>query len=194
MGYCKWCKTKLDKSYKINNNTEVCERCYNSHLEKVCWKCHEPLGMNSVDGKCPKCYQVDYSIRQRKIEEMAMGVNSEIQKMLSSPLEFTDADYNKWMTTNLSGNRITKQVRDSFRKDWLYANLIGKYNWTKESIEANYASIEMILDRNFSKMIGKKMMLVDTKNTSIKIVSCEDRENNIILIDLNELEDTDITE
>lgn len=183
MKYCDWCKKACDETVEAEsagNIYNICKACDSKLKQGVCRICGKPIGFNSIEGKCIVCTQVDYTEARRKQEEMTLGIDAEMQRILSSPLEFTDEDYERWMTYGKGD--IDPEIRRGFRKKWVIDTFDGKFGWTAATLNARYPVIEKLLDRNFSKMLGKQLAMVDLSITKVKVVTCVDSEDSIILI------------
>ena len=184
MKYCDWCKRAVANLNEVENNgstSKICDSCKSKLDDGICRVCGQPIGMNAIDGKCLVCIQMDYNESMRKHEEMCLGVDDELQALYGSPLELTDEDYERWMTTSITG--VSAESRKKFRLSWLVSTFDGKFGWTPELLQLRYNAIEKILDRNFSKIIGKRLSLIDLSIAKVKIVTCIDREDTVVLVD-----------
>lgn len=171
----------------MGNTYQICKACEKIYKEGICRVCGQPLGFNAIEGKCLLCTQTDYAEDRRKQEEVNNGVDLESHMIYSSSSEFTDEDYEKWMTFGQGNFTVERRLR--LRKKWVLNKLTGVNGWTAELIEQNYPDIEKILDRNFSKLLGKKYILIHMGVCNIKFVTCVDREGLIVLINTKQSEE-----
>lgn len=184
MKYCDWCKKRCNETTQVSsvgNLYNICPSCNEKLQQGICRICGQPLGFNSIEGKCLTCTQLDYTESKRKQEEMCLGIDPDVQRMFSSPLEFTDEDYERWMTHGLS--EVDPEARRSFRRSWVLETFNGRYGWTRETLMKEYPIIEKLLDRNFSKLMHRQVIMVDLSISNTKAVTCVDREGSIVILE-----------
>lgn len=185
MGKCDWCggdTTDLTKITDLGNQYNLCRRCLTRRSNRVCRVCKGKLGNNSIMGICLGCVQLGYTESLRDEEEAKAGVDAYSVQQFSGSVTFTEQDFNDWMTFG-QGN-FTPARRTENRKKWLIKRFEGNPEWTKELIEFNIASIEKIMDRNFSKLQDKRYTLkILTGQESFKRGAIVDMEKNILLVD-----------
>lgn len=187
MEYCDWCQVQTDKLHKVEslgNTYHVCNRCYAASINEVCILCGEPVvGQMCIKGMCYACSQLEYAERQRKEEELANGVAQELLEAYSNGVEFTEEDFQHWMTFG-QGNFTPEKLKQS-RLNWLRKKLIEQGGWSTELVEDNLDIIETLMTKYLSKVMDRKYLLVyyDSKNTKQRIRQFVDHIGNIFLIE-----------
>lgn len=188
MGKCAWCgkmATELEKVMSLGNSYNICAKCKEAFDNEECIKCGEQVtGSNSIKGMCYGCSQDEYDEQQRKIEEMANGVASEQIDTYLTEFEFTEADYERWVTFG-QGN-FSPAYRKKCRHNWIRAKLVGEYGWSAEIVEGSINEIESLLERYMSKVIDKRYKIVyyDPSNKGQRIRQFVDRIGNIFIVEV----------
>lgn len=189
MEYCDWCKKSsksLVKVSSLGNDYKVCPECHTAFSNGVCRVCGETLGLNSLEGCCILCAQRDFYEVKKKQEEVSNGLDPEIQKLYSSSSIIDENDFNRWMTFG-QGN-FTPESQKRNRQNWIRNKLSTSEFWTPELIELNMDDIEILMDRNFSKIFGRKYVIIYmTESNAYKFVECVDKEGRVLLVDVKEM-------
>ncbi len=187
MNKCDWCGKETEKTYKVSslgNDYQVCSNCKQANDNEVCIKCGEPItGHGSINGLCYGCSQAKYEEEQRREEEVASGVALELLEAYSNGVEFTEEDYNQWVTFG-QGN-FTPQYLKQCRQNWLRRKLVDQGGWSKELVESNLDQIEALMEKHISKVLDGRYMLVyyDSKNKKQRIRQFIDHTGNIFIVE-----------
>lgn len=189
MAICEWCGKNSASTHPVmslGNRYSICDDCYKAHKDEMCIKCGSPIyGQGSIKGKCQACVQEEYEEEQRKEEEEANGVAAELLEIYSSGVEFTEEDFEQWLTFG-QGNFTPERSR-ACRQDWLRKRLTEQGDWSLELVNANMADIEKLMERHISNVIDRKYIMVYYDGSKrVKIVQFVDRVGNIYLIDRTE--------
>lgn len=191
---CKWCKRKVNET-EIKEFTDImgttvniCESCYEKAVVgSTCIKCGKAVEPTMLmDGLCMSCSQIEMNRKAKEKEELLSGVDSTLASMVTSDMEFTQEDYEHWLT-----------LRDDYRADGPYKNF-ARQSWilvklsaagiTSETVQANdIESIETLLDRNLSKLIKNKckLIIVNSAEARRSIFRDPDIGDNILDYDHN---------
>jgi hypothetical protein len=164
MNKCEWCGKTTDS---LNSVTDaygdiyhICNKCNEKNKSHECIKCGS-LTEFSIKGLCTNCYQAVLHKKEVRKEEALSGVGDvDFSNSASSELEFTDADYERWVTMGkaYSPNDIKKSVE--LRRIWIIVKLNAAGVKDNKVIEDNFANIETLLNRSFSKLINNKCTLI----------------------------------
>lgn len=187
MARCDWCDRETDKLYPVTSlgtDYNICESCKKAHDNEVCIKCGETIiGQGSIKGKCYSCFQSEYEEKQRREEELASGVSSELLEYYSSGVEFTEEDYEQWVTFG-QGN-FTPEYLKRCRQNWLRIKLVEQGGWSPALVEQHLDEIESLMEKHISKVMNRKYLIVyyDGKTSRQKIRQFIDHIGNIFLIE-----------
>ena len=183
MGACQWCgkESKNLKEYStLGNLNHICEDCFKVASSGVCRVCGGPLGSGSFEGKCLVCTQLEYSERKRIQEEQSYGVDAESIGQYGSTSEFTEEDYNHWMTFG-QGN-FTPQKRAETRAKWLVRRLANEPGWNNMLIAKHINELFALMDIKFDAMLNAtkyRIVMLDDSMDENKIIY---RVNNVGII------------
>lgn len=156
MGACQWCGkegSNLTNYSTLGNSNLICEDCLKIVKSGKCRVCGGPLGSGSFAGKCLICTQLEYSENKRKEEEESAGVDTESLNKYSSGSEFTEADYEHWLTSG-QGN-FTPQKRAETRAKWLVRRLSDEPGWTNVLIAKHIGELFRLMDAKFDAMLNR---------------------------------------
>lgn len=186
MKKCEWCGRNSENTHNVmslGTEYKVCDKCIEASKNEVCIKCGETLTGGSIKGKCYGCSQEEYEATQRKAEEMANGVDIDLVDFYSNGVEFTEEDYERWVTFG-QGN-FSPDYMKKCRQNWIKEKLIGQGGWTRELIENNITELESLMEKHMSKIVEKKYSMVyyDGKTKGQKIRQFVDRKGNIFIVE-----------
>lgn len=187
MKKCDWCGRVSQTLYPVmslGTDYNICDKCKKANDEEICIECGEPIiGQGSIKGKCYGCSQAEYEEKQRKAEEIANGVDGELLSFYTSDVEFTEADYERWVTFG-QGNFSPAYMRKC-RQNWIREKLVTNGGWSPVLVETNMDAIETLMERHMSKVIEKKYAIVyyDSKNRKQKIRQFVDHIGHIFIIE-----------
>ena len=162
---CDWCKKSSNNLNEhidsLRNINYICEDCMKKIKEHKCRKCEALTdSMFEIQGLCMNCYQAElYKINKRK-EAVRLGVDSEIAQCLTSDLEFTDADYEHWVTMGKTYSIDDAKNSVELRRMWILIKLNSTGLYDQDIILKNFKDIEILLDRNLSKLVNKKCKII----------------------------------
>lgn len=175
MQRCEWCGKQtddiVDYTDAIGDKHKVCKSCHKTVDDCECRKCGETVDSSMmINGLCMNCIQAEIMLKSKKREEVRMGVDSDILDTMSSEISITKTDYEKWLTMGKTFSPNDMQKSKELRRLWIMVkfNAIGIYD--PETISKHIGSIEIILDRNLSKLVGNKCRIIianDAKTRSI---------------------------
>lgn len=184
MKTCDWCGESTPETYQTNslgNTYHLCKKCKIRYTKGVCRVCNGPIGNNAINGICLLCFQTGNTEEDKVKEEKSAGVDFESTHEYSTESEFTEEDFNDWMTFG-QGN-FSPQKRTENRRKWLYKKLCGKDNWTEALIDIYLPSLEKIIDKHFDKLLGDQYKIVMvTGNESFRPGSIVCIEKNVAII------------
>ena len=161
MKKCEWCNKEVQYVAKCNNlgvSYNICRMCADILMKKMCRVCGGPLGKHSIKGVCLPCTQLGYTEANKHAEEASKGVDSITTKMFASDSNFTEDDFNSWMT--FGTGYYSPEKRRQTRINWLKKRLKDNPDWTPETIEQYFMFIEKLMDRNFDKIASNQFRLV----------------------------------
>ena len=190
MSRCDWCKAESEKLYSISqlgNTYNICGKCKTASDNGVCIKCGNPVGVEgaATEGKCQSCAISEYEEEQRKQEELDAGVAQELLDLYSSGVEFTEKDYEEWLTFG-QGTFSPAYMREC-RINWLRKKLVDQGGWSSELVESHMDAILTLMERHISKVIRRKYMIVyvDPNKRTHRHLNIIDNIDNIFIIDRN---------
>lgn len=186
MSKCEWCGKETDKTMTVTslgNSYNVCKTCYEANENETCIKCGNPIIGHSICGLCYGCSQAAYEDKRRHEEELASGVAYELLESYSNGVEFTEDDYNAWVTFG-QGN-FTPQYLKQCRQNWLRRKLVDQGGWSADLVESNLDAIEALMEKHISKVMNGTYMLVyyDPKKTKQRIRQFIDHTGKIFLVE-----------
>lgn len=187
MKRCEWCGKQSQEVFKVQSlGTEysVCKSCRTAHQDETCIICGESTSAGSIKGRCYGCSQADYEERQRKAEEVANGVDMDLFEFYSNGVEFTEQDYNEWVT--FSQGDITPEKRKRTRRNWIRKKLLDEGKWTTQMVEENLDDLEYLLERYMAKIINDRYAIAyyDGKNKAQKrIRQFIDHRGNVFIVE-----------
>lgn len=193
MKKCEWCgrvSANLHCVLSLGTQYNICDKCNEANNEEICITCGEPIiGQGSIKGKCYGCSQAEYEEKQRKAEEVANGVDSELMDFYSNGVEFTEEDYEKWVTFG-QGN-FSPEYRKRCRQNWIREKLVEQGGWSPVLVEKNLDAIESLMEKHMSKVIDRKYMIVyyDSKVRKQKIRQFIDHIGNIFIVEKKKSKD-----
>lgn len=187
MTNCDWCGAQTSKAHKVmslGNSYNVCDKCFEAHENEVCIKCGGPIiGQGSLMGLCHGCAQEIYHKQQLKNEEAANGVALELLEAFDNGVEFTEKDYEEWVT--FGQGDVTPAYVKRCRQNWLRMKLVTQGGWSAELVESNLEQIEGLMEKYLSKIMDSKYILVyyDGTNRKQRIREFIDKTGNIYLVE-----------
>lgn len=163
MKYCEWCKHLTDKltNYKSAGTGlayQICDKCLTAAEEETCRKCGQIILGKDIAGLCTDCAQDESTEEQRKINEIAEGVNVDLLQEYTSELVFTESDYERWVV--LSQKTYTREEIKRNRLAWLKNKLAKSKDWTNERIERNVDALAELIDKYSSNILKSSYMLI----------------------------------
>lgn len=171
MSKCEWCgKIAELEQYKdaIGDVHKVCKSCKTKVDNHKCRKCGTLVDPNMmIDGLCTNCIQVKMRDKSRKREEARLGVDSE---PFTSEMRLTDEDYEKWLTFEPSYSPKDMKESKELRRLWILVKLNAAGIYDNQLISKNFTNIEMLLDRNFSKLVNNKCKITIDRNSETRKV------------------------
>lgn len=187
MANCEWCGREVSKPHivmTLGNKYKVCDICNEAHEDETCIKCNGPIiGQGSLMGLCHSCAQEIYHEQQLKKEEEANGVALDLLEAFDNGVEFTEKDYEEWVT--FGQGDITPAYVKRCRQNWLRIKLVAQHGWSADLVEEHLECLEFLMDKYISKIIDNKYILVyyDGTNRKQKIREFIDKIGNIYLVE-----------
>jgi len=181
MKTCQWCGKITDdlKEYTdaLDNTYQVCAECFQGTEDCICRKCGSTVDPSfMINGLCTNCIQADMKLKSKRQEEARMGIDTDLTNVLSSDLELTDKDYEKWMTMGKAFSPDNMKSVE-LRRLWIMVKLNATGIYDNEIISKNFTDIEVLLDRSFSKLVNNKCkILIGSTAETRKLV----RESTVI--------------
>lgn len=165
MGKCEWCNKEDElQSYTdaIGKTYNICNNCYTKVVENyTCRKCGNMVDpMLIINGLCTNCVQLDMQNKSRKQEEVRMGVDRNMLGTIISDVEFTDDEYERWMTMGSTYSSTDMKNNKTLRRLWIMVKLNSAGIYNEKIISDNFKYIETILDRNLSKLVNNKCKII----------------------------------
>lgn len=163
MNKCEWCNKVTSELFSytdaIGEEHKICQSCKNSVDACECRKCGtvtDPSMM--IDGLCTTCIQVKLRDKSKRQEEVRMGIDAPTIEE-TGDLELTDEDYERWMLLgkNFSPNDM-KSVE--MRRLWIMVKFNAAGIYDNKTISENLENIEILLERNFSKLVNNKCRII----------------------------------
>ena len=193
MAGCDWCGREncLLKSYEhleLGEEYNLCKDCLKAAREGTCTNCGEPLydGDITIGWECGGCRQISAAREEKERSELIDGLGGEDISDLTHSVEFTEEDYERWMT--FSQGSFTPETRRRNRKRWLRRKLIKVQGWPEEVYEANIADIEWIVNNYSYKVFSYSTMFIVNDGSErvarqLMGTTIIARRGNILLID-----------
>lgn len=188
MKRCEWCErptTDLNSVTSLGTMYKVCNKCKEAHESETCIKCGESvIGAGSIKGKCYACSQEEYEEKQRRADEVAAGVDMDLMDFYTSDVEFTEEDYERWVT--FSQVEITPEERRRRRQMWITEKLTGHNGWTPQLLAKYADELEELVARYIAKLITNKYTIVyyDSKNKKQRIRQFVDCRGKVFVIEV----------
>lgn len=170
MAKCEWCGRSTSElkmhTDAIGDVYNICDKCDLVANTFRCRKCNNIVDSSlMIKGLCTTCVQVDMHNKSKKREEIRMGVDMDMSEPLSSGLELSDEDYERWMTMDRTYTPEDLKKSKELRYIWIMVKLNSVGEYDNEVIKNNFNDIEELLDRNFSKLIGNKCRVIIGNNS-----------------------------
>lgn len=190
MSTCEWCKKKVENlemyTDAIGTVHYVCEACKKTVDAYECRKCGtitDPSMM--IDGLCTTCIQVNLHEKNKRKEEVRLGVDRDMLGSITSEFTFTDKDYEQWLTMGKAFSPDNMNSRE-MRRLWIMVKLNAAGIYDSKVISKHFKDIETLLDRNFSKLVNNTCrLLVGNTGETRKIVrqsTVIDYENEVYIL------------
>lgn len=162
MGSCDWCGKGGNLNYVAMESGKffLCKDCREKLAKSICRKCGEHYDIG-IRGMCLGCAQVDTAKTEKIRNEKSLGVDTESLDDITTDREFTDEDYNNWVTFG-QGN-FSPDNRKENRRNWIIAKLLSD-GYNEDSIKKNLRDIEEIININFSDLLNNKAKIVIEPN------------------------------
>lgn len=164
MAKCEWCHKNVDDLVNytdaIGDMHMVCPSCYKTVEDCECRKCGSPVDpAMMINGLCNNCVQVELMKKSKRREEARIGMDRATLDAISSEIKLSDSDYEQWLTLGKTFSSSDMNIQE-LRRMWIMVkfNAAGIYDFN--TIADNYESIERILDRNFSKLLGNRCRIM----------------------------------
>ena len=181
MARCEWCGKATEEreiyTDAIGENHSICASCKETVDDCTCRKCGSTVDPHlMINGLCTNCIQLELKNKSKKREEVQMGVDSDVISDLTSEIEFTDEEYEKWLTWGHAFSPENMNVKE-LRRMWIMVKLNAAGVYDNSVISKNFPDIELLLDRNFSKLVKQKCrILIGNSGETRRIV----RESKVI--------------
>lgn len=164
MSKCEWCGRLVDELHihtdAIGDNHSICNNCLQDVEDCVCRKCGNPVDPSlMINGLCTTCIQADMKIKSKRREEVRMGVDVGMYDCITSDVEFTEDEYERWLTMGKTFSPEDMSIKE-LRNLWIMVKLNAAGIYDREVVAKNFSNIEALLDRNFSKLIHNKCRIV----------------------------------
>lgn len=164
MAKCEWCGKITDNLNKhkdaLDMEHSICDSCLDTVNNCECRKCGATVDPQfMINGLCINCAQVETNLRSKKKEEVRLGVSAENISAIMSDVQFTDQDYEKWVTLGNTFSPNDLGIKE-LRRLWIIVKLNATGIYDNNVISKNFAAIETLLDRNLSKLINNKCKIV----------------------------------
>lgn len=191
MSKCEWCGKVTDnlESYTdaIGESHSICASCKQSVDNCECRKCGTMSDPNMmIDGLCTNCIQANLKMKSKKKEEVRMGVDRDLLSSITSDMTFTDADYEAWLTMGKTFSPDNMKDSKELRRIWIMVKFNAAGIYDGKIISENFADIETLLDRNFSKLVNNTCrILIGNTGEARKIVrnsTVIDYENEVYIL------------
>ena len=191
MNKCEWCGKVSDSleiyTDAIGDNHSICSNCKKSVDECECRKCGTITDPNMmIDGLCTNCIQASIKEKSKRKEEVRLGVDRGLLDTITSDLTFTDADYEKWLTFGKSFSSDNMKNSKELRRIWIMVKFNAAGIYDNKVISENFSDIEVLLDRNFSKLINNtcKILIGNTGEARRIVRNSEviDYENEVFIL------------
>ena len=176
MTKCEWCGKKVKSLNVVNDAFEdtvsnICDDCKKKLEAHECIKCGSKQGI-IIRGMCTKCYQSVMYEKQVKKEEVLSGLSSvDDEGITSSSMEFTDDEYEKWMSMGKTYSH--KDIKESaeLRRIWIMVKLAAVGITDKDVIDSHIEIIEELIDRCFSKLVNNKCRLIIVQDSETRKIA-----------------------
>lgn len=201
MGNCVWCGKESSSLIPyvdvLGDTYNICESCNETVVEGCeCRKCGDtvdPLMM--INGMCTNCIQAEITNKSRKQEEVRRRVGVDIISEMDNgedSVELTDEDYEHWITFSNKYSKTDIMRSQELKRMWVLIKLNATGVYDNKVIGENFKDIEELLDRNFTKMIGKRCRIViaDTASARKMVRDNEvvDHSNKVYILKMDTLE------
>lgn len=173
MHKCEWCGRTVELvQYKdaIGEVHNICKSCKTKVDSCKCRKCGTIVDPNMmIDGLCTNCIQVKMRDKSRKREEAMMGVDSD-PFLEARELQMTNEDYERWLTFDSTYSPKDMKESRELRRLWILVKLNAVGIYDNELISNNFVNIELLLNRNFSKLVNNKCKIVIDNSSEVRKV------------------------
>lgn len=179
MATCEWCKKTAKNpnvvSDSFGDTSNVCDECKASIDNHECIKCGTVTDL-LLKGRCMNCYQVILQSKAKKKEEVLTGMigADDEDNVFASDVEFTDKEYEQWLTmgNTVSPSDIKGDIR--LRRLWIIVKLSAT-GLDAGLINEYIEDVEKLLDVCFSKLINNKcrIIIANTPENKKKVKSGE---------------------
>ena len=183
MSYCDWCHDEVDDALLVKQGEDmVCKKCIDLMEKSICRCCGETY-ISGVEGLCLACAQVESARKAKRRSEILMGVDWELIKDCVSDTEFTEEDYERWVTFG-QGN-FSPEIRRKNRREWIVKRLTQTNEYAVELVRSNLDDIESLLDEHFSSILRNKIRIIIRNGSSksvrgLKIIA---RKGNVFIVE-----------
>lgn len=168
MQTCEWCEC-ITNELKDYQGSKICKTCNEKVTNSLCRKCGDAYPESlMLRGLCLSCLQIEETKRAVRREEAKIGI-SNYDEIVSAETEFTDEDFEKWMTYNPDGKGYSpKDFKESalLRRIWIMTKLNAVGIVDEVIINDNIADIEELIESNFSKLLHNKCRFYIINNMS----------------------------
>lgn len=163
---CDWCKkesTSLNKYSIFGMNYYICPECNKAAELGVCRTCGESLfGEITLGGECSKCQQISSAKLEKQHSEILNGLGMDVLEQLASSTEFTEKDYENWVTFGQGNFTVADKAR--LRENWVKVKIAKELGWSTEKIKDNVDDIRYLLSNYSVKLFGPNYRFVDKGN------------------------------
>ncbi|MEM4385429.1 MAG: hypothetical protein QXD03_02640 [Candidatus Anstonellales archaeon] len=153
MAYCDWCGVETNDLIDYYGEN-LCRKCMDSFDNCICRTCGAPLVGIVIAGECIECQQRKAIEKEKKRSELLEGLDCDIE--LTSSVEFTEADYERWVTFSVSGDEYNTRLN---RMVWLKSKLLNS-GWTIEDYTKNIVDLMDILEENYRSVFNPNVVII----------------------------------
>lgn len=170
---CEWCGSRTNDTVEyidaLGDKHMICKSCQKTVDNCECRKCGDTVDTSMmINGLCMNCIQAEMLSKSKKKEEARLGVDSDIMDTMSSDIELTESDYERWMTMGKAFSPSDMQSSKELRRIWIMVKFNATGVYEPETISKHIDDIEKILDRNLSKLVGNKCKVVIANNAEMR--------------------------
>ena len=190
---CEWCGRRSTEKNKIyedfwGERSNICILCTESIENNKCRKCGSTISDSSQvrDGLCINCTYEEMKTRNIKRQQVIDGVDLEITRSLFADVEFTEEDYERWVTGGRQDFSSKDLDNSEIRKLWSLLKLNAAGIYDDEEIGRYMEDVEELLIANMQKLIGRKCTVVVAKDSQgrrkVRAGNIIDSKNDVFIL------------